>query len=158
MDKEHIDVFQKHNVLSRTELQARTEILLEAYSMSINIEALTMLNIAKRQILPAAVRYLDRLASAVTNIISAGADPKTPRTMLEKTSGLVETLEKEIPQLQKSTEKAYQMKDLTKQAELYRDLVVDAMNCVRQAADELESIVDADLWPLPTYAEMLFLK
>ena len=158
LDKEYVEVFEKHKVLSKAELYARIEILLEAYSMTINIEALTMLNMAKRQILPACVKYSEQLARAVTAVTNAGGDAGTQKNMLEKVCALINSLNSSIEALEQAVDKAGKMKDISKRAELYRDLVIEAMALLRKAADELETILDANLWPLPTYAEMLFLK
>ncbi len=158
MDEENVGVFERQNVLTKAELQARTEILLEAYSMQINIEALTMSNMVKRQILPACVEYSSRLASAVKSISSVGVSADTQKAMLEKLCGLISSLDEGVKKLEKDTGKAGEIAGVSKQAEYYREVVIEAMSKVRQAADELEAIVDAEIWPLPTYAEMLFLK
>ena len=126
--------------------------------MQINIEAMTMLNIAKRQILPASVEYSSRLAAAVGAISSTGVSAETQKAMLEKVCGLISELDDATKKLEKAVGQASSIDDYSKKAQCCRDVVVEAMCTVRQAADELETIVDADLWPLPTYAEMLFLK
>jgi len=158
MDEENVNVFERQNVLSKAELSARTEILLEAYSMQINIEALTMLNMVKRQILPACVEYSSLLAGAVESISSAGVSADTQKAMLENLCGLISSLDENVKKLEKDTGNASKIPDVSKQAEYYREVVIEAMSKVRQVADELEAIVDAEIWPLPTYAEMLFLK
>jgi glutamine synthetase len=158
MDEENVSVFERQNVLSKTELHARTEILLEAYSMQINIEALTMLNMVKRQILPACVEYSCRLADAVKSIGSAGVSTDTQKAMLEKLCGLISCLDGGVKKLEEAIGKAGEIDHVSEKAEYYKKVVIEAMSGVRQVADELETIVDAELWPLPTYAEMLFLK
>ena len=158
MDKENVAAFKKHGVLTEAELQARTEILLEAYSMSINIEAMTMLNMAKRQILPACIEYSSVLGSAVGAVTSAGVEAGPQRELLENVCELIGKMKKDISELEKVAAEAKKLTDTAKQAELYRDKVIPAMNALRATSDELETIVDADLWPLPTYAEMLFVK
>jgi glutamine synthetase len=158
MDEENVNVFERQNVLSKAELQARTEILLEAYSMQINIEAVTTLNIVKRQILPACVEYSSRLAGAVESISSAGVSADTQKAMLEKLCGLISCLDGSVKNLENATSKAGEIADVPKKAKYYKEFVIEAMSKVRKVADELETIVDAELWPLPTYAEMLFLK
>ncbi|MDT8301347.1 MAG: glutamine synthetase III [Sedimentisphaerales bacterium] len=158
MDEENVGVFERQNVLTKAELQARTEILLEAYSMQINIEALTMLNMVKRQILPACVEYSSRLAGAVESISSVGVSADTQKAMLEKLCGLISSLDEGVKKLETDTSKAGEIDDVSKQAEYYREVVIESMSQVRRAADQLEVIVDAEIWPLPTYAEMLFLK
>lgn len=158
MDEENVNVFERQNVLSKAELQARTEILLEAYSMQINIEALTTLTMLKRQILPACVEYSSRLAGAVKSISSVGVSADTQKAMLEKLCGLISCLDEGVKNLEKDTNQAGEITDVPRQAKYYKEVVIEAMSKVRQVADELETIVDAELWPLPTYAEMLFLK
>jgi len=158
MDKDNVAIFKKHGVLTEAELHARTEILLEAYSMSINIEAMTMLNIAKRQILPACIEYSSSLGDAVCSVSNAGVDAGTQKDMLKDVCNLITTMKKNISQLEKAATKAGKIADAIKQARLYRDQIIPAMEVLREVADKLETVVDAELWPIPTYAEMLFLK
>ncbi len=156
--KENLTLFSKHGVLSKQELKARTEILLEVYSRQINIEAQTMLSMAKRQILPVACEYSGRLAASVAAISGVGASAETQSKMLTRVCELVTALEGGIAELEKATAKAAGMKSAEAQAESYTQNVVPAMNDVRTAADELETLIDAKLWPLPVYAEMLFVR
>jgi len=158
MDKENVAIFKKHGVLTEAELHARTEILLEAYSMSINIEAKTMLDIARRQILPACVKYSSSLGDAACSVSNAGVDAKPQKELLKDVCTMIATMKKNISQLEKTTSKASKAADAIKQARLYRDEVIQAMETLRVVADKLETVVDANLWPIPTYAEMLFLK
>jgi glutamine synthetase len=158
MDEENVQLFVNHKVLSKAELKARTEILLDAYSMTINIEAKTTLNIAQRQILPAAIEYSGKLAKAVESISNAGTDPGAQKKVLSKICELISELNSSIDELKKSDAVAIDIDNTAKKAENFRDYVVPAMSNVRKAADDLEMIVDAKLWPLPTYAEMLFIK
>jgi glutamine synthetase len=158
MDKQNVALFTKHRVLTEAELHARTEILLEAYSMSINIEAMTMLNMARRQILPACIGYSSVLGSAVGAVTSAGAEAGPQRELLEQICGLIATMKDNISQLESAAAKAGQVADKTRQARMYRDQVIPAMHALRATADELETVVDAGLWPIPTYAEMLFMR
>lgn len=158
MDAENVEVFENHKVLSRAELKARTEILLNAYSMIINIEAKTALNIAQRQILPAAAQYSGILAQAVKNIEKARADSCAQKKILDEVCRLISLLNDNMEKLKKAIEETSGIDNTSKRAESCRDSVLTEMNKVRQAVDELEMIVDAKLWPLPTYAEMLFIK
>ncbi len=158
MDKEHVAVFKRHGVLTEAELHARTEILLEAYSMSINIEAMTMLNMARRQILPACIEYSSVLGSAVGAVRSAGIKTPPQKKLLENVCRLIGQLTKNISELEKTVARVQKLTDTTKKAGKYRDEVIPAMQALRATADELETIVDAELWPIPTYAEMLFIR
>lgn len=158
MEKEHVAVLTRHGVLTKNELHARMEILLENYSKTIAIEANTMLTIAKRQILPACIEYCGRLAAAVNVIAEAGVTNGSIRKHLEKASQMTDELYTAVEALEAAASKAKKSGNAVQTARYYRDEVVSAMQTVRKAADALEMLVDADLWPLPTYAEMLFLK
>ena len=152
------EVFARQNVLSKQELEARTDILLEAYSMKINIEAKTMIQMSKRQIIPACNEYASKLACAVSSITDAGVDASVQKTDLEKINGLIAELSSAVANLEAAVEKAGAIEDTAEQAVAYRDEVFSACDPVRQAADALEGLIDAELWPLPTYAEMLFIR
>jgi len=156
--EEHIALFTKHGVLSAGELRARTEILLDVYSRQVNVEALTMLNMAKRQILPACCEYSRRLGKAVTSVTDAGVSAETQKVMLTRVCDLITSLESRIEALEKATSKASGTHGSQSHAESYHEHVILAMAALRQVVDELETIVDARLWPLPTYAEMLFVR
>jgi glutamine synthetase len=156
--EEHIALFTKHGVLSADELRARTEILLDVYSRQVNVEALTMLNMAKRQILPACGEYAGKLGQAVAAVSGAGVGAKTQKAMLQQVNNLIARLQSSIETLEEAIAKAVQTKGVQEHAEAYREAVIPGMTALRQVADELEAIVDAKLWPLPTYAEMLFVR
>lgn len=158
LSKENIELFSRHGVLSEHELRARTEVLLEAYSMQINIEAETMLNMVKRQILPSCCAYSAQLGNAVAAVSSAGVGAETQTKMLKRVCELIAALERHTEALEKVTAQAASVEEPEAQAESYRDDVVPVMAAVRAAADELETVVDAKLWPLPVYAEMLFVR
>jgi glutamine synthetase len=157
-DEENVKLFTTHKVLSKAELKARTEILLEAYSTTICIEGKTALNIAQRQILPTAIEYASRLGKAIQRISDAGSNPDTEKKILNKTCGLITELSNSMDELKQAIAEVCDVDNSAKKAEECRDRIVAGMNAVRKAADELELIVDAKMWPLPTYAEMLFGK
>lgn len=158
MDEKNIEVFSKHKILTKAELHARADILLENYSMTINIEARTMLDMAKRQILPAATVYSGKLADSINSASSVGSYITAQKKMLGKVCDLINSFYDNIESLEAASSKVSAMGDVIKQAEKSRDEVIPAMNKVRSDADELEKIIDAKIWPLPTYAEMLFLR
>jgi glutamine synthetase len=158
MDPENVELFKNHKVLTKAELKARMEILLDIYSMTLNIEAKVSVNMAQRQIIPAAVEYSSALAKSIKNIEKAGTNAGSQKKMLEKVCRLVNELDSIAEELKKAANAANGIDNSAKKAENYRDIVKPAMVKVRQAADELETIVDAKIWPLPSYAEMLFVK
>jgi glutamine synthetase len=155
-EKGNETLFEKHGVLTKSELHARTEILLENYAKSIHIEGRTSLQMAKRQIFPAAAEYAGSLATATVAMETAGAASKGMKRQTKELQTLVDSLDGAMTALEKAIEKASGIADAHKKAVAYRDLVVPAMTAVRTAADKLESIVGAETWPIPTYAEMLF--
>jgi len=157
-DQQNVELFERHKVLSKGELHARVDVLVETYSMTINIEAKTMLSMARRQILPAASAFAGQVASDIAAVAASGVDCGAQKKLLNKVCSLTDSLNKGIESLQGAVDAAKAIEDTNKQATAYKDSVIPAMEALRAAADELESIIDADQWPLPTYAEMLFIK
>ena len=154
--KENIDMFKKYKVLSKEEVLSRQEIYLEQYSKQVNIEALASLDMVKTQYLPAAMSCAAELAAQIGAIEDAGGAVTVQKKLLKKVSALVESADEKTEALEKAVEKAQGMHGL-KQARSYRDDVFTAMNALRDDIDALETIVPRDLWPVPTYADMLFI-
>ncbi len=154
-----VRLFEAHGVLNKAELEARGEIVLETYIKTINIEALTMLYMANRQILPAAVKYATKLAKSINAIKETGidADISAQGELLTLVSAKMGSLRQNIVALEKASDQAAAMHgDTYEQALFYKNEVFSAMDALRQDADELETLVDAEFWPIPTYADILF--
>ncbi|MBN1975678.1 MAG: glutamine synthetase III [Sedimentisphaerales bacterium] len=158
MKKQNVALFKKYGVLTEEELGARTDILIKSYNMSINIEAMTMLCIAKRQILPACIKYSSVIAGSVSSISSAGVDAGSQKEILENLCSLITTLKENIAKLENTVDEGKKISDAIKIGRFSRDNIVPAMKALRKTADELETVTDAQLWPLPTYADMLFVR
>ncbi len=155
ISEKSIELFGKYGVLSSRELHSRYEIYLERYCKDINMEALTALSMAKTMILPGVYRFSGELASTVAALKSAG---KTPRTaLLDSVSELSGELEDRIVKLEAAVGH-HGGGDLLAEAKHFDGTVLPAMNAVREVVDKLELIVADDLWPLPSYREMLFIK
>jgi glutamine synthetase len=152
---EKIELFNKYGVLSPRETHSRYDIYMERYCKDINAESLTALSMAKTQILPAAYRYQGELAGTAASLKAIGKNPHLGT--LETLTELVAKLEGTIGHLEEAIEHKG-TGDLLAHAKHFRDTVLPAMLSVRQISDKLESIVADDLWPLPTYREMLFVK
>jgi glutamine synthetase len=157
LDKTAVVAFEKFGVLNERELRARYDVALEQYNKSINIEGQLMVLMGNRYILPAAYRYQGELAGSVAALKAAGAASKDPKKMLDKLNKLVDSTRLAVDHLQDLLEHEANG-DAEKHARYFRDRVVPAMGALRETADALESIVPQDLWPLPTYREMLFIK
>jgi glutamine synthetase len=141
-----VKVFEDHNVLSRRELESRHEVFLEQYVTKLNIESETAASIARTLILPAAARHLTLLLDAQLGDLAG------------ETSDLIAELAEAIKALETANQADGQPTELEEHAEFMRDTVIPAMDAVRAAADKLEKIVADDLWPLPKYSEILFIK
>jgi glutamine synthetase len=148
-------LFSTYGVFSEAELESRFEVGVEQYVMTINVEANLTEEIARTTILPAAVRYQTELATNVASLKAAGVDADT--TDLLAVTELVTSLRTGIAALVAAQAGAEGNHGL-EEAAYYRDAVLPAMLAVREAADALEAVVADDLWSLPTYQEMLFIR
>jgi glutamine synthetase len=151
-----VRTFEKYKVLNERELHARCEINLETYTKTINVEAQLMVLMANRYILPAALEYQKRVAESVAAVKSAGATSKEGRKHLDTLVALVDRFHAQIQVLAQALEHGNGPAD--KHAKYMRDTIVPAMATLRDLGDQIEVIVPHELWPLPTYREMLFVK
>jgi glutamine synthetase len=142
------ETFSRFGVLSERELASRVDIFWERYVKVQNIEANCALDIAKTMILPAAVRYLGELTAAGTS--------KGVRAVADEVGGLTDGLVDAIHGLEHAQHAAHEAESVQAEAKAYRDEVIPAQNALRAVADELETLVADELWPLPKYRELLF--
>jgi glutamine synthetase len=153
--EEVVALFSKYKVLSKRELASRLEVYLEQYCMSVGVEANLAVKIAKTIIYPAAVRYQSELAAACANLKAAGVKPDT--TMLDEVTTWTGKLIASITDLEAASSNGHS-KTMLAEAKHACEEVLPAMLTVRGSADVLEGLIADDLWPLPTYQEMLFIK
>ncbi len=151
-----IKTFEKYKVLSEREMNARFEINFETYVKTINVEAQVMVLLADRYILPAALEFQTDVALAVSAVKDAGCSVRESKKLLDKVSKLVDDLRVGSEKLAKALEG--HASSTEKHAKHMRDAVVPAMVALREVGDQLEVVMPHDLWPLPTYREMLFVK
>ena len=146
-----IEMFEKLGVLSARELEARKEIKLEEYAGLINIEARTMIDMASKLYIPSVIAFVNSVASSMNTVKSAyaQADISAQQTILVKASSLLADAQKALDELKKVTDAAATAKE-------YHDTVLPAMDALRAPIDELETIVDSEYWPVPTYGELMF--
>jgi glutamine synthetase len=154
--KKNVDLFRKFKVLSKVEVESREHIFLEKYIKQVLIEAETAVEVAKTQILPAAERRQTELAEVVAATEAADVDASDAREALEDFIKLVAGLRAAIAKLEQATD--YEGHDVSKHADQVRDKVRPAMGELRELVDELETRIPRDMWPLPTYREMLSIK
>ncbi|MGP1309398.1 MAG: glutamine synthetase type III, partial [Phycisphaerales bacterium] len=155
--KKASDLLSKYKVMNKTELAARSSIFHEKYNKQIIIEARSMVSVARRWILPAALQHQTKLAEALASTEAVGLETPDTRQELEYVAELVARLRGRIARVDAGIN-GHDETDPAKEAKHLRDKVVPAMADLRETADELEQHVADELWPLPTYREMLFIK
>ena len=155
---EAIALFEKHNVYSESELRSRAEILFESYSKAINIEAKTMIEMANKKYIPAVIRYTTDLAASINSVKSAcaAADVSVQESLLTKTCELLAQAKKAVIALESYVSEAATKQEGEEMALYFRNVVFSAMSDLRTPIDELELIVDKEIWPVPTYGDLLF--
>ncbi|HWB29292.1 MAG TPA: glutamine synthetase III [Vicinamibacterales bacterium] len=156
MKSDVISTFEKYKVLNERELNARYEINLETYIKTINVEAQVMVLLANRYVLPAALEYQKDVAASVKAVKDAGGSTKEGKKLLDHMTKLVDAFRAGTEKLSKALDA--HTGGLEKHAKYMRDAIVPAMNDLRDAGDALEVVMPHELWPLPTYREMLFIK
>lgn len=151
-----VALFEKFHIFTKTELESREEIIYETYAKTINIEALTMIDMAGKQIVPAVVKYSKSLADTVNAVKAAGVDASVQVELLKEVSEKLTQIQTALEALKKAEKEAAAIEDAKQQAFFYKDTVKEIMAQLRQPADELEMIVDKEMWPFPTYGELMF--
>ena len=153
-----IRLFGRQHVLNEVELRARAEIHYELYSKAINIEAKTMVEMASRKYIPAVIRFTKGLADSINSVKSAvaDADVSVQTELLVKTSKLLAEARAALKELQACIAEAAGKEEGKEAAEYFKDVVVPAMANLRAPIDELETLVDKEVWPVPTYGDLLF--
>lgn len=156
--EKNVKMLTTNGVFSEAEIHSRYEILLEDYSKAINIEALTMLDMAKQEILPACISFTDKVLSSISLKKASGLPVSytNQESLAVKLSNLTENLLDKINALDLAILNAKNCETVLDTAKYYRDSVFIAMQSLRTVADELETLVSKEYWPIPTYAELLF--
>jgi glutamine synthetase len=155
-DKKSVDLFEKYKVLSKEELHARYEVYIEQYIKQINIEAKASLDMVKSLYIPAIIPFIKELAETIEKLEAVSVPAKVQRDLLAKVSALLESAYRNKEELEVVLEKAHKIANVFKRATAFRDKVFVTMNDLREDIDALEKIVPRKLWPVPTYADLLF--
>ena len=154
--EESVKLFERFGIFTRVELESREEIVYETYSKSINIEANTMIGMARKLYIPAVVKYEKVLAETVNSIKDAGGDSAAVGIILSEVGAELSKVLKAVENLEKVTAEAKALPFGKDQAVSYRDRVVPAMTLLREPVDKLETLVDKRMWPVPTYEDLMF--
>ncbi len=155
-NEENLAMFARHKVYTGEEIVARKEILLENYCKVLNIEALTMIDMAGKQIIPACIKYMKTLAETAQSKEALGISAEMEKELLIKISALTNEAFKANGRLSEAAVKVKNIEGNEKQASAYRDIVFAAMKELRASCDELETLVPESDWPIPSYADLLF--
>lgn len=158
VSEKSINLFEKHKVFSKSELIARKEVLYDSYSKAINIEAKTMIMMASIQYIPAVIKYTTMLADSINSVKDAipEANLDVQRELLMETSKLLSEARTALQKLRTLVEEANTKTEFKDRAEFFYYKVKPAMTALRSPIDELECIVDKELWPVPSYGELLY--
>ena len=155
---ENVAAFEKFGVFTKTELESRVEIEYEIYAKTINIEAKAMIDIAGKQIIPAVIKYTTALATSLTAVKNAcpDADVSAQTELLKESSAFLAEARNALKKLMEVTDQGANMVEGREQAVYYKDVVKTAMDALRSPVDQLEMIVDKDMWPMPSYGDLIF--
>ncbi len=156
-DPKNVSLFARHKVYTEAELISRREIMSSDYVKVTHIEASTMIDMAKREIIPASLSYLREVSSTIVSLGEIGLDTSSYWSLAEKISKNTADLQKAVDELSSLLDGLDSAKNVTRQTELARDGVIPKMSEVRAFADTLETLVARKYWPFPTYGDMLFI-
>ena len=155
---EAVEIFEKRGVYTKAEMESRAEVMYETYSKTINIEALTMIDMAKKQIVPATIKYQTSLAESVNAIkaASSAVDTSVQEALMADISTNLKDMYAALAHLEEVAGKAEAMEEGAEQGHYYHDVVFTAMDELRKPADKLEMLVAKSAWPFPSYGDLIF--
>ena len=158
LDKKNVDMLTSHKVFTTAELESRVDIMLENYCKTVVIEANTMIDIARKQILPAVVAYTASLADTVSakNAAAPGLACEYEKTVIKKLSVLTDQIAARTDDLEKAVLELKDGTDIIEESYSVRDTILPKMGDLRAVADEAETLTSAEYWPFPTYGDLLF--
>ena len=151
-----VKLVEKFHIFTQPELESRSEIIYENYAKTKNIEAMTMIDMAQKQILPACMKFVKAQAETITAAANAGVIFHNETEKLQKCVDRIDAAQEALDELQALVDKAQGITDAKEQSFYYKDTIDPAMERLRKPCDELETLVDKKAWPFPTYEDMLF--
>ena len=156
LDKKNVDMLTAHKVYSKAEIESRTEIMLENYVKTVNIEALTMVDMSRKMIMPAIEDYISELAKTAFNKKEIGVEAKYEKTLISKLSDLLDQIGAATEALDEKIADYKKISDVTEASYFIRDSIIPAMDALRAPADKAEAVTDEKFWRYPTYGKLLF--
>ncbi len=155
-DEKNVALLEKFGIFSRSQIESRIDILLERYSKTVNIESLTMIDMAKKKFIPAALKYCKELCDGIAVKSGFGIDASIERSLAEKITNLNSEAYKLVQELEKNTADAAACENMLEMATAYRDNVVSTMEKLRKCVDSIEVMMPSEQWPVPAYSDMIF--
>lgn len=155
-DKKNVELLEKFGIFTESQIHSRIDILLERYSKTINIESLTMIDMAKKKFIPASLSYCKELCDGISVKAGLGICSDVERSLAEKITALAGEAYVLVQELEEKTAAASAHADIQEMATAYRDDVVTAMEKLRSCVDKLEVMLPSDKWPVPAYSDMIF--
>ena len=154
--EKNIKLFEKHGILSKKEMESRAEIYFESYVKTLNIEALTMIDMVKRDIVPSLIEYQTVLADSMAKMAAINAKPTVQSKIFSEISQSLERLDSDMAKLEDAISESASLSTAKKKAEHYRYNVYRLMEDVRKVCDRCETIVPEEIWRLPTYTDIMY--
>ena len=158
LEKKNVDMLTSLKVMSEAEIRSRCEIMLDNYRKTVNIEAQTMVDMVRKEILPAVEGYTAKLAGALAakKAVVPTLTGKYETGLIEKLSGLIDRIDAAAEDLENALTVYHRIEDVTEAADTIRDVIIPKMEALRAPCDEAETCTAADMWPFPTYGDLLF--
>ncbi len=156
LDDKNVALLEKFGIFTRSQIESRVEILLERYSKTINIESLTMIDMAKKKFIPAAMSYCKELCDGIAVKTSLGIDAYVEKSIAEKITALNAEAYSLVGALEEKTAAAIQNSNMLKMATAYRDEVVSTMEKLRKCVDSIEVLMPSEKWPVPAYSDVIY--
>ena len=158
LEKKNVDMLTSLKVMSEAEIRSRCEIMLDNYRKTVNIEAQTMVDMVRKEILPAVEGYTAKLAGALAakKAVVPTLTGKYETGLIEKLSGLIDRIDAAAEDLENALTVYHRIEDVTEAANTIRDVIIPKMEALRAPCDEAETCTAADMWPFPTYGDLLF--
>lgn len=154
--KENVELFHKMHVLSEAELRSRQEIYVQNYCKLLNIEAMTTLDMATMDIIPAVIKYKGDVAKSANESLALGVEADEEKEIVKTLAALLATAKKDVERLRLALKTAHEKGENIEGAKCYHDDVLSAMDALRATCDEMELNTAKEYWPLPSYGDLLF--
>ena len=156
-DEKNVDMLTSQGIFTKSEIRSRCDIILENYVKTVNIEAMTMINITRKEILPAIMKFSADIANGISLKSSvSGAACKYEKSLVLILSELIDKIDREAIELENTIKKLKEISEIIPASEFVRDTMLSKMKELRSSVDRAETMTSKEYWPMPTYDQLLF--